>query len=271
MLNLNVFVLGCLMLTYSCNGSMEEIVGELQRELQQLKMKTAHYDIEMQALRISSANEIQTLKTSIASCENELQTHKIASADEIQALSNSAISSANEIEALKTASTKEIMSLKAQISSLKTERLNAAESSQALNRRFVLGTNSFAEKPAFSVSLDNHATGLGNHQTIIFDNIFANDLGGYSDMTGVFTAPLNGTYFFTASVMSQSGKHLESEICLNGASLVYMYSFDTYYEQGTNSVILVLKTGDRVWVRHTNTPGSTAYGGHWSTFSGFML
>ncbi|KAL4228033.1 positive regulation of adiponectin secretion [Mactra antiquata] len=218
MANFTVHVLGCLMLTYLCYGSMEEIVGELQRELQQLKMKTAHYE-----------NEIQTLKTSSAT---------------------------------------EIMLLKEEISALKADSIN---NSEALKRRFVLGTNSFAEKPAFSASLYNHATGLGNNQAIIFDNIFTNDLSGYSSSTGVFTAPINGTYFFTATVMSHTGEYLETEICLNGVSLVHMYSYDTHFEQGTNSVVLVLKSGDKVWVRHYNTQGSKAYGYHWSSFTGFMI
>ncbi|KAL4228032.1 Complement C1q tumor necrosis factor-related protein 6 [Mactra antiquata] len=229
MMNFTVFVFGCLMLTYSCNGSMEEIVGELQRELQQLKMKTG--------------NEIQALKTSITTYENEIQL-------------------------LKTSSAIEIEILKEEINTLKVERLNGSE---VPKRRFVLGTNSFAEKPAFSASLTNHATSLSNFQTIIFDNVFTNDLRGYSGITGIFTAPMNGTYFFTATVMSHSGEYLETEICMNGKSLVSMYSYDTHFEQGTNSVVLVLKTGDKVWVRHSNTQGSKAFGYHWSAFSGFMI
>ncbi|KAL4228001.1 biological adhesion [Mactra antiquata] len=240
MMNFTVLVLGCLMLTYSCNGSMEEIVGELQRELQQLKMKTVSYENEMKTLKTSSANEMLAMKKA----------------------------SANEIQALKASSENKIKALKQHINDLKEERCN---DSKELKRRFVLGTNIFAEKPAFSASLTNHSTGLGNYQSIIFDNVFTNDLNAYSGITGEFTAPLNGTYFFTATVMSHKGEYLETEICLNGNTLVKMYSGDTYYEQGTNSVVLVLKTGDKVWVRHYGTVGTNAFGGHWSSFSGFMI
>ncbi|XP_060558943.1 complement C1q-like protein 3 [Ruditapes philippinarum] len=126
-------------------------------------------------------------------------------------------------------------------------------------------------KAAFSASLTKHMLNVGNYQAIIFDNVFTNDGNMYSPYTGVFTAPTNGTYFFISTVMSHSGQYLETEICLNGNSLVLMYSLDNSSEQGTNSVVLALKEGDRVWVRHHGTRGSNVYGGHWSSFSGFQI
>jgi hypothetical protein len=126
-------------------------------------------------------------------------------------------------------------------------------------------------KAAFSASLTNHMLNVGNYQAIIFDHMFTNDGNVYSPYTGVFIAPTNGTYFFTSTVMSHYGQYLETENGLNGNSLVYMYSQDTKQEQGTNSVVLALKGGDRVWVRHQGTEGSKVYGGHWSSFSGFQI
>ncbi|KAL4220137.1 C1q and tumor necrosis factor protein 4 [Mactra antiquata] len=220
-------------------------------------MKTASYENEIQSLKqsaMSSANEIHSLKSAAA-----------MSADKFQALKES---SSDEIKALKTSSTNEIKLLKEEIYAMKSARMNSAG---GMERRFVLGTNSFAEKPAFTASLVHHITNLGSYQTIIFDNVITNDLGAYNNITGIFTAPFNGTYFFTATVMSHSGEYIVSEICINGQSLVYMYSYDTKYEQGTNSVVLVLKAGDSVWVRHHDTQGSKAYGAKFSSFSGFML
>ncbi|KAL4228031.1 Elastin microfibril interfacer [Mactra antiquata] len=163
---------------------------------------------------------------------------------------------------------KDVQMLKDEMELMKREQKLSKRDAE---KRFVLGPNPFAEKPAFSASLTNHATNLGNYQTIIFDNVFTNDLGGYNGLTGVFTAPSNGTYFFTSTVMSHSGQYLETNICLNGQTKVLMYSYDTSFEQGANSVVLVLQAGDSVWVRHNANEGSNAYGGHWSTFSGFMI
>lgn len=129
----------------------------------------------------------------------------------------------------------------------------------------------YQQKPAFSASLTNHMTNLGNYQTVVFDLVFTNNGNVYSPVTGVFTSPNNSTYYFAATVMSHSGQYLETMISLNGKDLVYMYSKDTSFEQGTNSVVLNLKEGDRVWVRHNANEGSNVYGGHWSSFSGFQI
>ncbi|KAL4233595.1 C1q and tumor necrosis factor protein 4 [Mactra antiquata] len=155
----------------------------------------------------------------------------------------------------------EIQNLKAEINQLKNTN----------NKRALPETNLAAEKPAFAATMSDHAKGLGRYQTIVFDTLYNNDLGCYSPVTGVFTAPMNGTYFFTSTVMSHTGQYLETEICLNGQTLVLMYSYDTKHEQGTNSVVLALKTGDSVWVRLHVTEGSMVYGYNWSTFSGFMI
>ena len=112
---------------------------------------------------------------------------------------------------------------------------------------------------------------IGNFQTIKFDNVFTNTNNVYSPMTGVFTAPTNGTYYFTSVIMSHPGQYIEAELALNGKSLVYMYAYDSNYEQGVNSVILTLKTGDMVWVRHHGNEGSNVHGGDWSTFAGFQI
>ncbi|XP_053398405.1 heavy metal-binding protein HIP-like [Mercenaria mercenaria] len=139
------------------------------------------------------------------------------------------------------------------------------------SKRLLMSISQSFKNAAFSASLTNHVTNLGNSQTIVFDNVFTNNGNVYSSMTGVFTAPHNGTYYFSATVMSHYGQYLESEICLNGNSLVFMYSYDSVYVQGTNSIVLVLKEGDMVWVRHHGNEGSNVYGEHWSSFSGFQI
>jgi len=114
-------------------------------------------------------------------------------------------------------------------------------------------------------------TGLGYRQAIVFENIETNQGGAYSAKTGAFTAPMNGTFFFTATTMSQYGQYLETEMVVNGREVVYMYSMDSKYEQGTNSAVLILKQNDEVWVRHRMSEGDQIYGASWSSFSGFLL
>ncbi|XP_045168529.2 caprin-2-like [Mercenaria mercenaria] len=127
------------------------------------------------------------------------------------------------------------------------------------------------QRVAFTAKLSKHMTNLGNNQPIVFDAIVTNVGQHYSPNTGVFTAPTNATFYFFASIMSHSGKALESEIVKNGVRMVKMYSYDTAHEQGTNSVVLQLSAGDEVWVRHTLNVGTMVYGNTWSTFSGFQI
>jgi hypothetical protein len=128
-----------------------------------------------------------------------------------------------------------------------------------------------ALKVGFTAKLSKHMLNLGNNQAILFDTIVTNIGHHYSPNTGVFTAPINATYYFFASIMSHTNEVLETEIVKNGVRKVLMYSYDNVHEQGTNSVVLQLNIGDEVWVRHTSTVGTKVYGNGWSTFSGFKI
>lgn len=124
---------------------------------------------------------------------------------------------------------------------------------------------------AFTAKLGEHATNLGLHQTIVFERIHTNIGNAYSSSTGVFTAPVNGTYYFTSTIMCHSGDFLEAEMVHNGNHVVYMYASDNDFEQGANGAVLVLAEGDSVWVRNARTEADKVYGGDWSSFSGFLL
>ncbi|XP_045185331.2 heavy metal-binding protein HIP-like [Mercenaria mercenaria] len=157
-----------------------------------------------------------------------------------------------------TAENKQLRSQKCDIPNEKFKRILMSEPQSETN-------------VAFSTSLTNHMTNLGNQQTIVFDHVFTNVANAYSPVTGVFTAPQNGTYFFTATIMCHYGQYLETQFALNGQGLVHMYCNDSAFEQGTNSIVLSLKPGDKVWVRHMGNEGSNVYGYNWSTFSGFQI
>lgn len=128
-----------------------------------------------------------------------------------------------------------------------------------------------AMKPAFSATLSNHITDLGAQQALVFDHVITNVGNTYSNFTGDFTAPQDGTYFFTATVMSHSGSYLETEMVRNGIPVMLLYSYDNSFEQGSGGVVLVLRAGDQVWVRHHGSEGDRVYGEHWSYFSGFLI
>uniref|UniRef100_A0A3Q4GZA7 C1q domain-containing protein n=1 Tax=Neolamprologus brichardi TaxID=32507 RepID=A0A3Q4GZA7_NEOBR len=73
--------------------------------------------------------------------------------------------------------------------------------------------------------------------TMIYDHTFVNIGNAYSPVTGIFTAPVSGVYFFTY-------------FCHSGGLILHMHghqSADTA-DNGGNAVFLQLQQGDTVYV-----------------------
>ncbi|XP_053373708.1 complement C1q and tumor necrosis factor-related protein 9A-like [Mercenaria mercenaria] len=160
----------------------------------------------------------------------------------------------NEMNDAKTSVTKTVE----EFSRLKAEHENTLKKKDSI-------------RPAFTARLSAHLTKLGHNQPIIFDNIVTNIGQAYSGTTGVFTAPKDGVYYFVATILSFSGQHVETEIVKNGDSMVRLYSYGKFYDQGTSGVVLQLNASDEVWVRNMGTNGENVHGSNWSTFSGFQI
>jgi hypothetical protein len=80
-----------------------------------------------------------------------------------------------------------------------------------VNHRFIEGVGSI-KKIAFHATL-THDIRLGQSQTVVFDHVITNNGNGYSKHSGLFTAPRDGTYYFTTSFLSRSGSvHLQMHL-----------------------------------------------------------
>ena len=106
---------------------------------------------------------------------------------------------------------------------------------------------------------------------LVFDHVITNKGQGYSLSSGKFTAPRDGTYVFTVTVVSFDSKYLSIDMVLNGAGKVTVYSpVSGRYQTGTNLVVLELYRGSAVWVKRINGreyTNSMPY----TAFSGFIL
>ncbi|XP_053374319.1 uncharacterized protein LOC128546931 [Mercenaria mercenaria] len=113
---------------------------------------------------------------------------------------------------------KEIHSLKGKIEHHTSHNASTANMSPRHKRLLLDPLNEYTEnqRVAFTPNYQKHMTNLGNNQPIVFDAIVTNVGQHYSPNTGVFTAPTNATFYFFASIMSHSGKALESEIVKKG-------------------------------------------------------
>ncbi|XP_069111502.1 complement C1q-like protein 4 [Argopecten irradians] len=84
-----------------------------------------------------------------------------------------------------------------------------------------------------------------------FDTIHLNEGNGYNSSTGVFTCPVSGTYKFTWSVQIQNTDwgHALVDFMLNGTTKGFTITFGPKEYTSSNTVILRLKFGDRIWLQ----------------------
>ncbi|XP_061176943.1 complement C1q tumor necrosis factor-related protein 3-like [Saccostrea echinata] len=124
---------------------------------------------------------------------------------------------------------------------------------------------------AFQSSLSSNLENLGNQQTVIFDKVTLNEGNGYDKKTGVFTAPEEGIYKFSWTILTWERKYFISEIVHNGKPVLFSYSDGrgrTGNVTSSNSANIKMNKGDKVWIRTWGSYGKFARGGNWSNFSG---
>lgn len=90
---------------------------------------------------------------------------------------------------------------------------------------------------------------------MIFSTILLNEGDAYSNLTGVFVAPRNGTYIFNAQlcITYKNGMHFDIMVGNVAYSTTYGYTYSGC-ECPTGHVVVQLKTNDTVYVQ-------------WKTFS----
>eukprot|EP00745_Piridium_sociabile_P000458 TRINITY_DN1029_c0_g1_i14.p1 TRINITY_DN1029_c0_g1~~TRINITY_DN1029_c0_g1_i14.p1 ORF type:complete len:223 (-),score=44.31 TRINITY_DN1029_c0_g1_i14:188-856(-) len=113
---------------------------------------------------------------------------------------------------------------------------------------------------------------LGDHQTVVFDNVVTNIGSGYNHTDGLFIAPVNGSYVFSLHQMNADVHNaLVLAIVKNGAvlDLALAEGSGAAYDQGSSMVTTQLTAGDHVWVRQDS--GDGVRGSYWTIFSGFLL
>ncbi|WAR31326.1 C1QL4-like protein, partial [Mya arenaria] len=104
---------------------------------------------------------------------------------------------------------------------------------------------------AFFATLSSSFTTSPSDQTLVFNNVVTDVSAGYNPGTGAFTAPVDGLYVFSASVMvnlSTSATSAHIRIKKNGSQVVYFIVNDSDgdYETVSSTAILSLQVGDTV-------------------------
>lgn len=106
---------------------------------------------------------------------------------------------------------------------------------------------------------------------VVFSQVLYNVQGGYDPRTGIYTAPINGTYVFSYHLTVHE-RVLKVGLFQNFTPVVKTTD-PKVLGTTSQSVVLHLARGDRVWVQVKDEVTNGMYAGpeSSSTFSGFLL
>jgi len=126
---------------------------------------------------------------------------------------------------------------------------------------------------AFQARLQNNISNLPNSAVVKFDHIITNIGNAYDKGTGYFTCPEDGVYSFSWAFLTIAGKRFHTELVVDGTIITYAYlegSGSKVNLGSSNSAVVKLKSGNKVWLRAHGTHGHHAEQ-PWSSFSGFKI
>lgn len=105
--------------------------------------------------------------------------------------------------------------------------------------------------PAFMAALSNDLVHCTRFQPVIFDSVKLNSGSAYNNKHGIFTAPITGTYLFTATLSVMPNNMYHTAFVKNNATdeIGYLYTdpINLWLERNT-SVLTHLDAGDEVWM-----------------------
>nr|QBA18398.1 VIgL family C1q-related protein 1 isoform 2 [Littorina littorea] len=132
-----------------------------------------------------------------------------------------------------------------------------------------LGLASASLLVCFHAMLTSHFTGSGTLKPF---TAITNAGDAFTESTGIFTAPRNGTYFFAGSTgTGRADKWVDMFLSKEGVAVsrALTYQYSTFKTMGSVQATLFLAAGQRVWLG--SATAITHYIADTTSFSGFLI
>ncbi|XP_062391034.1 complement C1q-like protein 2, partial [Sardina pilchardus] len=131
-------------------------------------------------------------------------------------------------------------------------------------------------KVAFSAGLTNsgYISSGDTDLNLVFTKIITNIGQAYSSITGFFTAPVRGVYYFRFTVADILTSHsMTIRMSKNGEQIMYLGEYDTDHQRSylSSGATLQLEEGDVVNMRLPADRRLHDNSNNHCTFSGFLL
>ena len=115
-------------------------------------------------------------------------------------------------------------------------------------------------------------TTIGPRALLKYDHVVTNWGGAYQPTTGIFTAPYDGLYSISCTMMSSSSNYVHLEMMKNGQRISIVFSNAKTYPQASQTLHLILNKGDRIWMQNHNNHNANMHDWkEYNVFSGILI
>ncbi|KAL8622164.1 hypothetical protein ACOMHN_052966 [Nucella lapillus] len=222
------------------------------------------------------AAKLSTLQTDTATMQTDIQTYITAMKADITGMHTDITGIKSDITDIQT-DTKVLQggeaSVKKDVDQLKTDWGQLTSDLATIQGKLTALESRFATantQVGFTAWLTQTVI-TSKEQTLVCDGIPTNEGGGYDGHTGVFTAPVTGTYCFlynTSPDDHDGKKEAILFIVVDGEGKGAVYSDGR--SRSTGHIVVKLTCGQKVWLRSWGGRQFT-FGGGWTRFSGMLL
>ncbi|XP_060563842.1 uncharacterized protein LOC132723179 [Ruditapes philippinarum] len=108
-------------------------------------------------------------------------------------------------------------------------------------------------------------------ETLVFKTTTLNEGLGYDNKSGIFTAPVAGTYTFSVQLCVNGGKNMYYAIVADSVEINKgLFADEKYIKSYTAETVAVLQKDSKVYVKCSSGSGRLS-AGLWTTFSGVLV